>query len=114
MSSHAQGMSINTHECGFRSHLLTRDELLSNVRPLAGQVQCQPNRMSYVQSVVLPLSFALMLGCGNGKLSAASINLPVGPLSTHFVTNAAQFKGLSGADYRVGCNFSLNGVVTLV
>lgn len=34
--------------------------------------------------------------------------------AAHYVTNAAQFNALSGADYLAGCNFHLTGVVTLV
>ena len=34
--------------------------------------------------------------------------------SAHSVTNVAQFRTLSGADYLAGCDFNLNGVVTLV
>ena len=39
---------------------------------------------------------------------------PVGSNPGHCVTNAAQFRNLSGADYLSGCDFHLTGVVTLV
>src|SRR5688572_17920970 len=32
----------------------------------------------------------------------------------HFATNVAQLRSLTGADYLSGCDFRLNGVVTLV
>src|SRR5688572_1868116 len=62
--------------------------------------------------VVLLLSFAMTLAVVR-KLSAGASE-DADTQRGHFVTNAAQFRSLSGADYLAGCDFRLTGVVTLV
>ena len=57
-------------------------------------------------SIVLSFLLAVTLGCW-----ADDVQMPKAGLS---VTNVAQFRILSGADYLEGCNFNLTGVVTLV
>jgi hypothetical protein len=52
--------------------------------------------------------------CGDWKLFAASVEDVAGARPAHFVTNVIQFRSLTGADYLVGCDFRLTGVVTLV
>ncbi|HMP82500.1 MAG TPA: PA14 domain-containing protein, partial [Verrucomicrobiota bacterium] len=66
------------------------------------------------QSAGLLLCFAIAFGCACNRLSAAGIGNSPQPASRHFVTTAAQFRDLSGADYLDGCDFRLTGAVTLV
>ncbi len=63
---------------------------------------------------VLLLSVPIALVRGDLDLSVASLEGVTGAGPVHFVTNAAQFRTLSGADYLAGCDFQLTGVVTLV
>jgi len=66
-------------------------------------------------SVVLLLfaTHALMCGAEDLPVSNASAAVAAAPVS-HCVTNVAQFRALSGADYLDECDFELTGVVTLV
>jgi signal transduction histidine kinase len=66
------------------------------------------------ESVVLLLSAARALVCGAGDLPSRPSAAFAAAKSAHFVTNVAQFRTLSGADYLAGCDFHLTGVVTLV
>jgi signal transduction histidine kinase len=71
-------------------------------------------RQLLVKSTVLLLSAASVLVCGaedsSSRPNAASLVVNSGL----YLTNVAQFRTLSEADYLVGCNFRLTGVFTLV
>jgi len=66
------------------------------------------------QSILLPgllaCATAHAVETESGSNSGWLAQVPPRP----FVTNAAQFRALSGSDWLVGCNFKLTGVVTLV
>ena len=66
------------------------------------------------ETIALLLSAAGTLMCGAedflSNLSEAGLTANV----IHYVTNVAQLRTLSGADYLDGCDFRLTGVVTLV
>ena len=66
-------------------------------------------------SVFIPLLVAAAASSafGAGDLSGHS-SPPPNLRSSLCVTNAAQFRTLSGEDYVAGCNFQLGGVITLV
>src|ERR1041385_4123538 len=59
-------------------------------------------------------SVALGLWCGTGRLAAGPVAQIADVRPSEFVTNVAQFRTLSGADYLSGCDFRLTGVITLV
>ena len=61
------------------------------------------------------LVLASIVACWCGSVSFAENALdPVGASQRHYVTNVAQFRSLSGADFFGGCDFQLTGVLTLV
>lgn len=68
----------------------------------------------YIRAVVLLFSVAVVLGCGDWKLAAATVESVAGEAPSYFVTNVVQFRSLSGEDFLAGCAFRLTGVVTLV
>ena len=70
--------------------------------------------MNNTRAIERLLALTFLLGGGVGILAAGPDSLPAAPRPAPVVTNAAQFRTLSGADYLVGCNFRLTGVVTLV
>jgi signal transduction histidine kinase len=61
--------------------------------------------------IILLLS-TIALGSVGWKTAGASIESNA-DRTNHFVTNVAQFKAFSGADFLAGCDFRLNGVITL-
>ena len=63
--------------------------------------------------ILLALSVVLLMNVDR-TFGVDSLAEPRDPISNHFVTNVAQFRTLSGADYMTGCDFKLHGVVTLV
>ncbi len=66
------------------------------------------------KSIVLLLSAASVLLCGAEDFSSRSNAVSLAVNSVHCVTNVAQFRTLSDADYLAGCDFRLTGVFTLV
>ena len=60
------------------------------------------------------LTVAVAFGWPREELYAASGASIARWGATHLVTNVAQFRTLSGADFLLGCDFRLSGVVTLV
>ena len=67
-----------------------------------------------VRPVVLLLSAAIALQCTECKLCSEPADASIPATIRHFVTEVVQFRKLSGGDYLDGCDFHLNGVVTLV
>ena len=66
------------------------------------------------KSIVLLLSAASALVCEAEVFPSHQSATNLAAKSGHCVTNVAQFRTLSGADYLAGCDFHLTGVVTLV
>ncbi len=66
------------------------------------------------KSMVLLLSAASVLVCRAGDFSSRPNAASLAVNSGHCVTNVAQFRTLSDADYLAGCDFRLSGVFTLV
>ena len=66
------------------------------------------------KSMVLLLSAASVLVCGAEDFSSRPNSASLAVNSVHYVTNMAQFRTLSDADYLAGCDFRLTGVFTLV
>lgn len=64
--------------------------------------------------MLLLLSAAGALVCGAEDFSSRTNAASLAVNSGLYVTNVAQFRTLSEADYLVGCNFRLTGVFTLV
>src|SRR5688572_15685042 len=63
---------------------------------------------------LLPVAVAVASGCVSPMIAADAVAPIPEARRGHFVTRVEQFRNLSGADYLVGCDFRLNGVVTLV
>ena len=85
---------------------------------VAGQMtlllqHCATKINACVRSAVLVLASIAGLWCTN-EVPAESLLEPTGASQRHYVTNAAQFRTISGADFLGGCDFHLEGVVTLV
>lgn len=68
---------------------------------------------SCMRLTVLVLASAIGSWCASAT-PAGSVLDPTGAIQRHFVTNVAQFRAVSGADFLGGCDFHLEGVVTLV
>ena len=64
--------------------------------------------------IVLLMSVASALVCRADGYSSHQEKASLAARSVLCVTNVAQFRTLSGADYLSGCDFDLNGVITLV
>jgi signal transduction histidine kinase len=64
--------------------------------------------------VLTLLSGIILLENGARMFAAGSLDSPADTPPGHFVTNATQFKTLSPSDYLDGCNFQLEGTVTLI
>jgi hypothetical protein len=71
-------------------------------------------RQSIARSLLFVLSAANALHCEAADQTPHPTGVFAEAGSKHFATNAAQFRTLSGADYLEGCDFHLNGTVTLV
>jgi hypothetical protein len=71
-------------------------------------------RQSIARSLLFVLSAASALPCEAADPTPHPAEQFAEAGFSHFVTNAAQFRTLSGADYLEGCDFHLNGAVTLV
>lgn len=69
-------------------------------------------RQRWSAFILLLVATAASSASGANDLSGSS--LPAIPRSSTCVTNAAQFRTLSGEDYVAGCNFQVKGVITLV
>jgi signal transduction histidine kinase len=69
---------------------------------------------SGARSLLFVLSAANALHCEAADQTPHPAGVFAEEGSRHFATNAAQFRTLSGADYLEGCDFHLNGTVTLV
>lgn len=85
---------------------------------VAGQMtflfQCCATRINAcARLAVLVLASAFGLWCANEVLAGNSPD-PTSASHRHYVTNAAQFRAVSGADFLGECDFHLEGVVTLV
>ena len=78
-----------------------------------------PRRLSFIKMgkfaslMAVFLSMASTLMCGVEDLSPRKIGAGLVAKSGHCVTNVAQFRTLSGADYLEGCEFHLTGTITL-
>src|SRR5436190_818779 len=73
-----------------------------------------PRMRIHVRTLMLSLSVAATLCCASPTFGADPVLPSQGAEHPRLVTTVAQFGILSGADYVVGCNFRLNGVITLV
>jgi len=71
--------------------------------------------MSFKASRFVFILMVAALVCGSSWLFAAGSNTPLHKIgSSSFVSEVAQFRNLSAADYLVGCDFRVSGVVTMV
>lgn len=68
----------------------------------------------FAKSAVLFLGVAGVNLCGAADSLSRQNQTVLMINSAHCVTNVAQFKSLSGADFLAGCDFHLTGMVTLV
>jgi len=71
-------------------------------------------RQTLAKSIVLLLSVASRFVCSAEDFSSRPNAASLAVNSGHYVTNVAQFRTLSDADYLAGCDFRLTGIVTLV
>jgi signal transduction histidine kinase len=68
----------------------------------------------FAKSIVLLLSVVGIPVCEAADAPQGSADARLATGSGYYVTNVAQLRTLSGADYLDGCDFQLTGVVTLV
>ncbi len=69
---------------------------------------------SFARTWIVLWHAAMALWVYSGTLAASPVAPITGVSTPQFVTNVAQFRNISGADYLAGCNFRLDGVVTLI